>query len=75
MIIKGSIEFNIFSARDVYVHSVKHQGSMKNVKVSHTHAYSFVSLYHQQCTELQIKRDKRDNLGMIFHITPLKRML
>ena len=30
---------------------------------------------HEQLAVLQIRRGKRDNLGILFHITPLKHML
>ena len=33
------------------------------------------AVFYKGLTVLYIKRCKRDSLGMIFHITPLKRML
>ena len=30
---------------------------------------------NELCSVLQIRRGKRDNLGIIFHITPMKHMM
>ena len=34
-----------------------------------------IPCYLELWSVLQIRRGKRDNLGIIFHLTPLKRML